>query len=256
MKLPPTPAGFVLLLCGALGALAAEKPAVPDWAWPGSATHQQVPPPAGFHRDTVVIDQPLGVFAGQADVGGPLLPGAASYDAATGRYTLESASYNIWYFRDEFRYAWQKLEGDVSLAADISFPNPAGYGDRKAVLVIRQDLDDNAKEVMTALHGAGLIHLALRPEKGADIHEACRVAGEPAKPGEAAIRLGIEKHGDTFTLYVGRAGGPMHAVAGTATLHFDGPFYVGIAFCSHVPDTVDAAVLSDVVLENRAGAVR
>ena len=257
MKFPKTSPWFVFVLLATLSASAAGKKIdVPDWAWPGSATHQQVPPPAGFHRDTVTLDEPLGMFTAQADIGGPLLPGSASYDAATKRYTLNSASYNIWYFRDEFRYAWKKLSGDVSFAADITFPHPDGYGDRKAVLVIRQDLDDNAKEIMTALHGAGLIHLALRPEKGADLKEACRVAGDAAKPDEPPIRIGIEKHGDTFQLYVSQHGEPLHAVGEPATLHFDAPFYVGIGFCSHVPDTTDTAVLSQVVLENRAGAVR
>ena len=41
--------------------------------------------------------------------------------------------------------------GDVSLAADISYPDPTGHGDRKAVLVIRQNLDDDAKEAIIAL---------------------------------------------------------------------------------------------------------
>jgi len=40
------------------------------------------------------------------------------------------------------------------------------------------------------------------------------------------------------------------------TLHIDGPFYVGIGFCSHQPTTLDTALLSDVVIENRAGGVR
>ena len=33
------------------------------------------------------------------------------------------------------------------------------------------------------------------------------------------------------------------------------PFYVGIGFCSHLPDTLDTAVVSNVVLENAAGKV-
>jgi hypothetical protein len=39
-------------------------------------------------------------------------------------------------------------------------------------------------------------------------------------------------------------------------LHFDEPFYVGIGFCSHLPATVDTAVLSNVLLENSAGKIR
>jgi hypothetical protein len=39
-------------------------------------------------------------------------------------------------------------------------------------------------------------------------------------------------------------------------LELEPPFYVGIGFCSHLPDVVDTAVLSNVVLVNRAGRVR
>jgi len=256
MNLPRCSGLLVLCLGVAAPALRAETPVIPDWARPGSATHQQVPPPAGFHRPTVNFASPLGLFEGQSDIGGPLLTGSAGYDAVTKRYTLTSASYNIWYFRDEFRYVWKKMSGDVSLAADVIFPKPEGYDDRKAVLVIRQDLDDNAKEVMTALHGAGLIHLAFRPEKGADIKEACKVKGAASGPGEPAIRIGIEKHGDTFTLFFSQKGEPLHAVGETATLHLDGPFYVGLGFCSHEPDKADTTVLANVVLTSSAGQVR
>ncbi|HVZ63174.1 MAG TPA: hypothetical protein VG936_01195 [Lacunisphaera sp.] len=228
---------------------------VPDWALPGSAKHKQVPPPAGFHRDTVTIAEPIGMFEGQADVGGPLLPGSASFDAATGRYTITSASYNIWYFRDEFRFLWKKLSGDVSLAADVDFPQPNGYDDRKAVLIIRQDLNDDAKEIMVALHGAGLIHLAYRPEKAADLRESCRIDTPGHKEAARHARVGIEKRGNSFALFFSFAGEPMHRVGPPVKLPFAGPFYVGLGFCSHVPDKADTAVLSNVVLVDAAGHV-
>jgi hypothetical protein len=47
----------------------------------------------------------------------------------------------------------------------------------------------------------------------------------------------------------------MHQFGPPIQLNFDGPFYVGIGFCSHLPATLDTAVLSDVVLENSAGKV-
>jgi hypothetical protein len=236
-------------------ALRAQAPEVPAWAEPGSATHVQVPPPADFHRPGRNSEIPIGLFDGQSDIGGALVPGSSSHDPARGTYTIRSAGYNIWYQRDEFRYLWKRVSGDVSLAADIVFPNPGGYGDRKAVLVIRQDLDDDSKEAMVALHGAGLIHLAGRPEKGADIREACRLPG--GKPGEnPPERLGIEKRGDRFALYVSLKGEPMHRVGEPMVLHLDGPFYVGIGFCSHLPATVDVATLGRVVFANSAGSVR
>jgi hypothetical protein len=228
--------------------LRAATPVAPDWALPSSPTHKQIPPPEGFHRPTVNFATPLGMFEGQSDIGGPLVSGSASYDAGTKRYTLTSAGYNIWYNRDEFRYVWKRISGDASLSASITFPDPKGYFDRKVVLIFRQDLDDDAKEIMVALHGGGLIHLAQRPEKNAKIKEACRLKADDRPAGAPPIRLGIEKRGDTFALFVSLNGEPLHQVGTTADLHLAEPFYVGIGFCSHLPVTSDTAILSDVVL--------
>src|ERR1700678_2750032 len=148
-----------------LNAQATPASTVPSWAQPGSPTHTQIAPPADFHRPSRNFDTPIGIFRGQSDIGAALVPGSASFDAATGQYTIHSAGYNVWYTRDEFRFLWKRMSGDVSLAADIDFPDPKGYGDRKAVLRIRQSLDDDSKAAMVALHGAGMVHLAWRPEK-------------------------------------------------------------------------------------------
>ena len=243
----------------------AQKPGVPEWAQPGSATHTQVAPPPDFHRPSTNIAVPIGIFEGQSDIGSAVVPGSASFDAATGQYTINSAGYNVWYTRDEFRYLWKKVSGDVSLAADISFPDPNGYGDRKAVLVIRQDLEDDSKEAVVAMHGAGMIQLARRAEKNIRVKDMEFRVGGRGRPGGAspdslvnvsAKRIGIEKHGDSFALFVSLEGEPMHQFGPPISLHIDGPFYVGIGFCSHLPDKSDTAVLSNVILENSAGKIR
>ncbi len=254
MKAPPL-LGLVLLplLC-----LSAQTPSVPDWAHPGSATRQQVPPPPDYRRASTHFRAPIGLFEGQSDIGTAVVPGAARFDATARTYTIDSAGYNIWYTRDEFRYLWKTMSGDVSLAATIAFPNPEGYFDRKTVLVFRQDLDDDSKEIMVALHGGGLVHLAQRPEKGGEIKEDHRVdaatvfpQGKPA-PGQQ-VRLGIEKKGDRFALYLSTHGEPLRHVGTTGELVLAEPFYVGIGFCSHLPATVDTTVVSEVQLEPRAG---
>ena len=245
----------VALLWGRADTLGAQTPLVPDWAQPGSPTHTQVPPPPDFHRPSRTSDTAIGIFQGQSDIGAAVVPGSSSYDAATKEYTIHSAGYNIWYNRDEFRYLWKKTSGDVSLAADVTFPDEKGYGDRKAVLVIRQSLDDDAKEAMIGEHGVGMIHLAQRPETDAMMKDAQFRFGGMLN-GVHARRIGIEKHGDAIAIFVSLEGEPLHQFGPPITLHLDGPFYVGIGFCSHLPATVDAAVLSDVVFENAAGRVR
>ena len=246
---------FILMLCGALHLLHAQSSAVPDWAQPGSSTHVQVPPPADFHRPSTTLDAPIGVFQGQSDIGSAVVPGSASFDSGSKQYTINSAGYNIWYSRDEFRYLWKKMSGDASLAADVTFPDPKGYGDRKVVLVIRQNLEDDSKEAMLGEHGVGMIHLAWRSDKGAMMKDMqYRFGGTLA--GVHAKRIGIEKHGDAIAIFVSLQGEPMHQLGPPLTMHFDQPFYVGIGFCSHLPATSDTAVVSDVVLEDTAGGVR
>ena len=249
---------FILIPCS----LHAQTPAAPPWAQPGSATHTQVAPPPDFHRPSTNFNTPIGIFEGQSDIGSALVPGSASYESGAGQYTINSAGYNVWYTRDEFRYLWKKMSGDVSLAADIAFPDPKGYGDRKAVLIIRQNLDDDSQEAIVALHGAGMIQLAQRAEKNVRVKDMEFRVGGRGRPGGAtpdslvsvfAKRIGIEKRGDSFALFVSLEGEPMHQFGPPIMLHLDAPFYVGIGFCSHLPDKSDTAVLSNVLLENSAG---
>src|ERR1700734_3957707 len=257
----------LLLIAIGTGAhlLRAQAPAPPPWAQPGSANHVQVAPPVDFHRPSKNFGAPIGVFEGQSDVGSALVPGSASFDAATGQYTINSAGYNVWYTRDEFRYLWKKMSGDVSLAADVSFPDPKGYGDRKVVLMIRQSLDDDAKAAMVAEHGAGMVHLAWRPDRDVRVTDMEFRMGGRGRPGGqtpdslvtiSPKRIGIEKDGDEFSVWMSLDGEPMHQFGPPIKLHIEGPFYVGIGFCSHLPETVDTAGLSNVGLENKAGKVR
>jgi hypothetical protein len=264
-----SPIGIVFLLTSALATYAqtstppqSSNPSAPAWAYPGSPTHQQVAPPPDFHRPSRTFDTPIGVFTGQSDIGSAIVPGDASFDPTTNAYTIHSAGYNIWYTRDEFRYLFKRMSGDVSLAADIAFPDPNGYGDRKAVLIIRQDLDDDSKEAIVALHGLGMIHLAQRPEKGLRVKDTeYRIGGRGRPEGKSpdslvpimAKRIGIEKRGDNFALFVSLEGEPMHQFGPPITLHLTEPFYVGIGFCSHLPDKSDTAILSNVTLTNVAG---
>jgi hypothetical protein len=269
-KEPFVLASAVILLAGKLslhGQVPPRKtsaPAAPAWAEPGSASHAQVAPPTDFHRPTT-FETPIGIFEGQSDVGSALAPGSASFDASTGKYTIHSAGYNIWYTRDEFRYLWKRMSGDVSLAADINYPDPNGYGVRKAVLVIRQSIEDDSKEAIVALLGSGVIDLAWRPERDANMTDMEIRIGGRNRPGGAspdslvtmnAKRIGVEKRGNEFALWVSMEGEPMRQFGPPIKLDIDGPFYVGIGFVSHLPTTVDTVVMSNVVLENAAGKVR
>src|SRR3984885_4031024 len=228
MRVGRTSFFLVLGLVAFSGSLLSQTPQVPEWAQPGSATHKQVPPPPDFHRASPTFAKPIGIFEGESDIGSAVVPGSADYDAATKQYTINSAGYNVWYTRDEFRYLWKRMSGDVSLAADIAYPDPKGYGDRKAVLMIRQSLDDDSKAAMVALHGAGMVHLAWRPERDVRVTDMeFRVGGRGRPGGQSpdslvtitAKRIGIEKKGEEFALWVSLDGEPMHQFGPPIKLH-------------------------------------
>ena len=111
-----------------------------------------------------------------------------------------------------------------------------------------------------------MIHLAWRPERDERVRDVeFRIGSRGGRPGGAtpdslvtisAKRIGIEKRGDEFALFVSLEGEPMHQFGAPIKLHLEAPFYVGIGFCSHLPEKVDTAVLSNVVLENSAARVR
>ncbi|MEJ2545011.1 MAG: hypothetical protein P8Y99_13175, partial [Calditrichaceae bacterium] len=72
---------ILLLIWGCIPCLVlAQEKDVPDWALPGSETHQQVSPPEDFHRPARTVLEPIGIFEGQSDIGAALIPGSSSYD--------------------------------------------------------------------------------------------------------------------------------------------------------------------------------
>jgi hypothetical protein len=260
---------FAMTLCGSPAFSQSLTPpptppniAVPDWALPQSATHKQVPPPKGFHRRPVTTMTPIGIFDAQTDVGAALVPGSGGYDPATKTYTITSAGYNIWYQRDEFRFLWKKMSGDVSLAASVPWPDITEFHDRKVALVVRDGLSDDSREILVAQHGNGMVHIAWRSDTGGQMSDTEFRATHLAKPSDAdwtaihATRLGLEKKGELFQLYVSWQGEALHPEGAPVIFHATGPFYVGIGFTSHLPATPLTAKIKDVVLEDSAGKMR
>jgi hypothetical protein len=185
----------------------------------------------------------LGIFDSHSDVGAVLHPGNANFDPAHGTYTITGSGENMWLGKDAFQFVWKRASGDLSLAADISFPQPGGNPHRKAALLIRQSLDTDAVYADAALHGVGLTALQFRPARAAATAD---VELNFDKISDAPTRLKIEKRGDHFTMFLSFHGEPLHPAGASARLHIDGPFYIGLGVCSHDKDASETAVFSNV----------
>ena len=182
---------------------------------------------------------PRGIFEGSGDVGTVLHPGFAEYDAAKGTYTMAASGENMWFGNDAYQFAWKKISGDVTLAADISFLGKSAQEHRKAVLMIRQTLDADSPYADIALHGNGMTALQYRDEKGALTHEVQAGTWSPK-------RFRIEKRGAYFTMWLAYDDGVFQLAGGSARLELQEPFYVGIGVCSHDKDVVEKAVFTNV----------
>jgi hypothetical protein len=203
------------------------------------------PPTASATQLSVALfaraQAPVGIFESHEDVGTVLHPGSAEFDAATRSYTVSGSGENMWAAKDAFHYAWKKASGDLSLAADVSFPASGKAAHRKACLVIRQSLDEDSAYVDVALHGDGLTSLQFREAKGGATHEVQSNISAPK-------RMGIEKRGKYVLMYLGADGGQPSYSGAAERISFQDPFYVGIGVCAHDKDTTEKAVFTNVEL--------
>ncbi|HSP69999.1 MAG TPA: hypothetical protein VLN48_19890, partial [Bryobacteraceae bacterium] len=195
----------------------------------------------------------IGVFESHGDVGTVLQEGSVTHDASKETYTVTGSGGNVWSAADEFQFVWKKMSGDVSLAADISFPETGGDPHKKAVLMIRQSLSADSAYAGVAVHGNGLTSLQAREENGAATHEIQSNFSGPK-------RIRIQKIGQYFYMYAGAAAGSGEALrfaGGSMRVKLEEPFYVGIGVCAHAKDASETAVFSKVDLVTGAqGPVR
>ncbi len=187
----------------------------------------------------------IGMFEGGSDIGEVVIPGVAHYDAAARTYTLTAAGENMWYTQDAFYFLWKKVAGDVELTADIAFPREGGRAHRKAVLILKQDLDADGVYADVALHGSGLSALQYRRAKAVNSQDIELNIDFPKT-------ARIVKRGDSITMFLSMHGEPLHQAGASIKLNFDGPVYVGIGLCSHDKDVAETAVFSHVVLKKPA----
>jgi len=184
-------------------------------------------------------DLKVGVFESHADVGRVLHAGSAVYDEPTRTYTVTGGGENMWFATDAFHFVWTKSSGDVSLAADIAFVGAGKNPHRKAVLMVRQDLDPDAAYVDVAIHGDGLTSLQFRDAKGANTHEIQANVAAPA-------RAQLIRRGAYALLYLAARGEDLKFSGAAVRLALEGPVYVGLGVCSHEKDVSETAKFSNV----------
>jgi hypothetical protein len=190
--------------------------------------------------------QRVGIFDGHQDVGKVLHAGSVEFDAAHNTYTVAASGWDMWAAIDDFHFAWKKVAGDAAVTADISFVGE-GHFHRKALLMIRQNLNLDSKAAYIAQHADGMTALQFREANGGDLREIVSNVPSPKT-------VKIEKRGEYVYMFVAGTDGKLRPSGAAIKLSLTGDYYIGIGFCSHDENVVKKAVFRDVKLEPLAPA--
>lgn len=197
------------------------------------------------------------VFAGElprgfqfaTDVGRPALSGSYRYVEKEDCWILKGAGYNIWNNRDEFFFLSHLVHGDCMISSHIVFSGEGMEPHRKAGLMFRGSLEEDAPYADVALHGDGLLSLQYRTEKGGPTREIAAQVKSPAF-------VQLEKSGQTFILRVSKDQTPLDEVS-SVNIPLGESFHVGMFVCAHNPEVLEEArfrnVRIDIPAEARGG---
>jgi hypothetical protein len=174
----------------------------------------------------------------QDDIGSPQIAGSATYDVTNQDYTISSAGTNMWFGRDQFHFAWIKMDGNFILRTRIRFIGSGGDAHRKAGWMVRPNLDADAPYADCVEHGDGLTSLQFRRSKGANTEQVTLNVTN-------ADVLQFERHGSNFIFSAARFGEPFRSCELT-NLDLGDKVFTGLFVCSHNGRRTEQAIFDDV----------
>jgi hypothetical protein len=181
----------------------------------------------------------FGAFTSSDDVGAPPLKGSAEYDASTGQYKITGTGTDIWAKADQFHYVWREISGNFAVNATAKFLTE-GIGHRKAVIMLRKNLDTDSPFVHLAIHGDGTPSVQFRNAKA----DNTNTVDFPIE-GPGTWRLKLERQGTTITVWIGKDGAPLRELGHTVN-QLGSPVLVGLGVSSHSQTATNTVLFSDV----------
>ena len=182
---------------------------------------------------------PIGQFADHADIGAPKIAGAAAYDEARQEYLFSAAGTNLWATRDEFQFAWKKMNGDFIIRTRVEFFGPGVIAHHKAGIMVRPNLEADAPYADATEHGEHkLTSLQFRRTKGG-------ISEQIELPIAGAEVLQFERRGQTYIFSGAHDGEPFVSVE-LKDFDLGDDVFAGLFLCSHNADIKEHAVFRDV----------
>jgi TolB protein len=188
----------------------------------------------------------VGIFTNHADVGNPKVKGAATYNPTDQSYNLKGGGYNIWFNRDEFHYAYQKIKGDFILTANMKLLGQGTDPHRKIGWMVRASEQEEATHMTATVHGDGLTVLQWRRLRGAYMRDPQDEIFSAKKNVEI---IQLERIGKTFIMRIANTGEPLQETGRTDQIEMPDEVLAGLFLCSHNPDVQEEGTAWNVRIE-------
>ncbi len=174
------------------------------------------------------------------------MKGSTEFDASKDLYRMTGAGANIWAKEDQFQYVWKEMSGNVAVTATMQFLGEGSVAHRKAGIMLRQTLDTDSPYVDIVIHGNGMPGIQWRNTKADTTNAVDFPFDTPGK-----FKLKLVRQGAAITVSIAKNGGELREL-GHTQVPLGNPIMVGLAICSHKPDTSESVIFSDVSVEQLA----
>ncbi len=199
-----------------------------------------------FSQMVISQESGIGIFKGNKDIGGPKLAGSATYDRESQTYNISAGGSNIWGTRDEFRYLYNRLQGDFILTANFEFIGEK-QNHRKIGWMARADENENAMMIGGFIHGDGLTAAQWREGNGDEIKSS---ENEILATKRFFSIIQLERQGNRFILRAAHPGEPLQEIGSQVVESMPGTVLAGIALCSHDGDSLETAKVWNVRIDH------
>lgn len=187
------------------------------------------------------VDKPVYNIWNHSDIGDTGLTGNAGFDENT--FTMYGAGSDIWGNADGFQFVYRKVSGDVTIIAKVETLQNT-HASAKAGVMIRQSLDANSINAMSALIPGGNLEFGYRTSTGGSSTNTA-LAG-----GTAPQWVKLVRSGNTFNAYRSEDGITWSIHSASPTINMTGDIYVGVVAVSHNTSALTKATFGNISIAN------
>jgi len=195
---------------------------------------------------SIAQKNPVGIFEDHKDIGNPKIKGDVVYNQSEQSYSIKAGGYNIWFGRDEFQYAYNKIKGDFILTANMKMVGKGTDPHRKIGWMVRASEQEDAAQMSATVHGDGLTALQWRRLRGAYMRDPQDELFSVKKNIEI---IQLERLGKMFIMRVANPGEPLQEIGRTDLIDMPDEVLAGLFVCSHNAEVLEEGIAWNVRIE-------